>query len=110
MMPSPARHLVQQRAMILSLGVVAVDSVLGRLRPGIRRAAAVPGPEVALLVPSPSDGLIDDFLRHVGGDPAEYDGVIPPHLFPQWGLSLALRALRGCGYPLVKMINGGCRF
>ncbi len=93
--------------MIMSLGTVAVDSLLGRLRD--QRANELPGPEVSIRIPPPTDALIDDFLRHVGSEPAEYAALIPPQLFPQWGLAVALRALRGCGYPLVKMINGGCR-
>jgi hypothetical protein len=107
-MLTPARHLVHQRSMLMSLGNVAMDSVLDRFKPA-SRTAAVPGPEVSTRVAAPPDALIGDFLQHVGADAASHAGVVPPQLFPQWGLPLALRALRGCGFPLVKMINGGCR-
>jgi acyl dehydratase len=107
-MLTPARHLVHQRSMLVSLGNVAVDSVLDRFKPA-PRAGAVPGPELSARVAAPPNALIDDFLKHVGADPSRYAGVVPPQLFPQWGLPLALKALRGCGFPLVKMINGGCR-
>lgn len=50
-----------------------------------------------------------DYLRHVGGDPAAYRGVVPPHLFPQWGFPLAARTLAGVPYPLARVLNGGCR-
>jgi acyl dehydratase len=30
-------------------------------------------------------------------------------LFPYWGLPVALRALRGRRFPLLKLVNGGCR-
>jgi hypothetical protein len=107
-MLTPARHLVHQRSMLVSLGNVAVDSVLERLKP-TQHAGVVPGPELSARVAAPPDALIEDFLRHVGADPSCYAGVVPPQLFPQWGLPLALQALRGCGFPLFKMINGGCR-
>lgn len=107
-MSSPARHLVHQRSMLVSLGNVAVDSVLERFKPS-SGAAAVPGRELSTRIAPPPSALIEDFSKHVGADAASYAGVVPPQLFPQWGLPLALRALRGCGFPLVKMINGGCR-
>jgi hypothetical protein len=106
-MLTPARHLVQQRNMLLSLGSVAAGSLVERFRTRPGTAFTVPGPELSLRLPAPSAALIDDFLRHTGGsiDAA----TIPPQLFPQWGLPVALRALRGSGFPLVKMLNGGCR-
>ena len=107
-MLTPARHLVHQRSMLMSLGNVAVDSLVERFRPP-PRWHALPGPEVSTRLTAPPDALIDDFLRHISADTAGYAGVVPPQLFPQWGLSVALRALRGCGFPLVKMLNGGCR-
>jgi hypothetical protein len=107
-MSSPARHLVHQRSMLVSLGNVAVDSVLERFRPS-SGAGAVPGRELSTRIAAPPAALIEDFSKHIGADAARYAGVVPPQLFPQWGLPLALRALRGCGFPLVKMINGGCR-
>jgi hypothetical protein len=108
-MLAPARHLVEQRHMLRSLGSVAVDSFLERLLPAGRASVSLPGPEVVMQVPGPSRALIRDFLGHVGSDPAADPEHVPPHLFPQWGLSVALRALRGCGFPLLQMLNGGCR-
>ena len=108
-MLTPARHLVEQRHMLRSLGNVAVDSVIERILPAERASVSLPGPEVVMQVPPPSRTLIEDFLGHVGSDPAADPESVPPHLFPQWGLSVALRALRGCGFPLLQMLNGGCR-
>jgi hypothetical protein len=107
-MLTPARHLVHQRSMLMSLGNVAVDSLVERFRQAPRRQA-LPGPEISTHVAAPPDALIEDFLRHIGAEGSGYAGVVPPQLFSQWGLSVALRALRGCGFPLVKMLNGGCR-
>jgi acyl dehydratase len=108
-MLTPARHLVEQRQMLRSLGNVAVDSVIERLRPPRRTSLTLPGPELVMQVAPPSSALIEAFLDHVGSDPAAEATRVPPHLFPQWGLAAALRALRGCGFPLAQMLNGGCR-
>ena len=108
-MLTPARHLVEQRHMLRSLGNVAVDSVIERFLPAERASISLPGPEVVVHVPPPSRALVEDFLGHVGGDPAADPESVPAHFFPQWGLSVALRALRGCGFPLLQMLNGGCR-
>jgi hypothetical protein len=94
--------------MLMSLGNVAVDSLVERFRQSPRRVP-LPGPEISTQVAAPPGGLIDDFLRHIGAEARDYAAVVPPQLFPQWGLSVALRALRGCGFPLIKMLNGGCR-
>lgn len=53
--------------------------------------------------------LIKDYVRHVGGDPSAYKGLVPAHLFPQWSFPLASRTLTGVPYPLLKVLNGGCK-
>ena len=108
-MLSPARHLVQQRSMIASLSGVALDSLRGRFRSVAPAVPTLPGPELSVVVPAPSDDLVDDFLRHIGADGSAFAQRLPAQLFPQWGLPVALRALRGSGLPLTKLINGGCR-
>jgi acyl dehydratase len=60
------------------------------------------------VAPLPAD-LVRDYVRHVGGDPAAYRGVLPPHLWPQWGFPLAARTLTGIPYPIARVLNGGCR-
>jgi hypothetical protein len=98
------RHLAEQRRMLSSLGQVALGSLLARLRPAESRSS-----EVTRRVLGPSRALIEDFLRHVGADPVRYADDLPPPLFPQWVLPVALQALAGSGYPVIKMLNGGCR-
>lgn len=69
----------------------------------------VPGPVfTAVAAPLPGD-LLRDYVDHVGGDPAAYEGRVPPHLFPQWAFPLAARTLVGLPYPLARVVNGGCR-
>ncbi|MBI4511743.1 MAG: hypothetical protein HY698_19070 [Deltaproteobacteria bacterium] len=109
-MAVPVKHVLSQGPVIRALGEVALSSILQGHRNGApSKPLATPGPEIrAVLPPRPAD-LIRDYLRHVGGDPSAYRGVVPPHLFPQWGFGLAAKTLRGIPYPLAKVMNGGCR-
>jgi hypothetical protein len=52
---------------------------------------------------------VRDYLRHVGGNPEAYAGVLPPHLFPQWSFPLAAKTLAKLPYPLTRVVNAGCR-
>lgn len=107
-----ARHLLSQGRVLAALGGTVAEAAsqrLGLARPGDPRAHLVPGAEHSARVPAPPPGLVRDFVRHVGGDPAAYRGQLPPHLFPQWAVPLAARTLRGLPYPMLKVINGGCR-
>jgi acyl dehydratase len=94
--------------MLASLGGAALDSLRGRFRPS-NAPPALPGPELSVVVPAPSDALVEDFLSHIGADASAYAERLPAQLFPQWGLPVALRALRGSGLPITRMLNGGCR-
>jgi MaoC like domain len=87
---------------VLAQGPV-VWSVIGAALPG--RAAA----PTRAVVPPRSPALVDDFVRHVGGDPGRYAAHLPPTLFPQWGFPVLVAALRGAPYPLRRALNGGCR-
>jgi acyl dehydratase len=73
------------------------------------KTVATPSEAVrATLAPRPQ-ALIRDYVRHCGGDPSSYRKVVPPHLFPQWGFPLQAKSLRDLPYPLLKVLNGGCR-
>ncbi len=101
-------HLRHQRRVVASLGQTALTALLQRGKPA-NRPAAVPGPELVTVLPPRPPALIRDYLRHVGGDPGSYRGFVPAHMFPQWGFPLGARTLRGLPYPLMKVLNGGCR-
>jgi acyl dehydratase len=58
-------------------------------------------------VPPRPPALVRDYVRHVGGDPAAYRGLVPPHLYPQWAMPLAARVLRDMPYPAEKALNAG---
>src|SRR4051812_10423132 len=100
------RHVLTQVPVIAALGRVALDGARG---PRQAPTPALPGPWIEEeLAPRP-EALVRDYIRHVGGDPSWYRGAVPAHLFPQWGFPLSARALAGLSYPLVKVMNAGCR-
>ncbi|HUH05315.1 MAG TPA: MaoC/PaaZ C-terminal domain-containing protein [Kofleriaceae bacterium] len=94
--------------MIASLGQTALAAALQRFRPN-GAAPELPGPVIETTLPPRAPELIRDYVRHVGGDPAAYKKTVPPHMFPQWGFPLAAQTLRGVPYPLMRVMNGGCR-
>jgi hypothetical protein len=101
------RHILHQRHALAALAGTAWRA----RRPGplSRPPIALPGPELTARVLAPPPSLVRDYLAHVGGDPAAYRGLMPPHLFLQWSLPLAARTLRGLPYPLLRIVNAGCR-
>lgn len=105
-MAVPYHHLRHQLPVIASLAGTALAALRPRRGPGPSLPSA--GDSVQTIAPR-APALVRDYLRHVGGDPAAYRGVLPPHLFPQWGFPLAARTLAGVPYPLQQVLNGGCR-
>lgn len=104
MKPVALRHILEHGPMLRALGHTA----LGALRaPRAGAAPATPGPWIETEVRPPSPALVRAFVAFSGGDPASYRGVLPPHLFPQWTLASASRALEGVPYPLAKIVNAG---
>jgi hypothetical protein len=108
--PVASRHLLRQRRVIGALGGTAARALLRgmHLRPD-RGSGPLPGREVTAVVAPPAPALVRDYLLHLGADPVSYDGVLPPHLFPHWAFPLAARTLRALPYPLMRMVNAGCR-
>ncbi len=106
-MALPFKHLRHQLPVIASLGSTALHAL--RAPKTGSAPPVVPGPEIVKTIAPRPAALVRDYVRHVGGDPAAYRGVLPPHLFPQWGFPLAARTLEGLPYPLARVLNGGCR-
>ena len=79
------------------------------VQPGPKTPLTLPSAEIVEKIPPLAGDLVRDYVRHVGGDPNAYRGTIPAHLFPQWGFPLAARTLKGIPYPMLKVLNGGCR-
>ena len=108
-MSLPTKHLLHQGRVIASLGQTALSAAMQRFRGVATSAPTTPGPAIEATIPPLSPDLVRDYVRHVGGDPGAWRGEVPPHLFPQWGFPLAAQTLRGVPYPLMKVMNGGCR-
>ncbi len=96
--------------MLRTLGATALSALLDK--PAARAAGGsttTPGPTIARVLEPRPEALVRDYIRHVGGDVGAYKGALPPHMFPQWGFSLAAETLKGIPYPILKVMNGGCR-
>jgi len=104
------RHVLKQGAVLGALGRTAFVA----LRQGMDgreqgSAPVVPGPELKRRSAPLPRKLIDDYVRYLGGDPRAYRGELPPHLFPQWCMPVVARTLEGLPYPLLRVVNGGCK-
>jgi hypothetical protein len=105
------KHVLQQGPVLAALGRAAIAAMKEQI--GINGVAksAPPLPSQELIervAPRPRD-LVRDFVRNVGGDPDRYKRTLPPEMFPQWTFPIASKTLAGIPYPLVKVMNGGCR-
>lgn len=103
------RHIVHQHRVIGSLSAVVLRSVLQRLERGEKLLEALPGPELEAEIAPLPQSLVRDYVRHVNGEPGAYARTVPPHLFPHWSMPLAAQTLRKLPYPLLRVLNGGCR-
>jgi hypothetical protein len=95
--------------MLAALGKTAARALTQRWRSGKAATLITPGPELKRTFAPPSSALIDAYVQHIGGEPRAYRDSIPPHLFSHWALPVASETLRGVPYPLLRVINGGCR-
>lgn len=108
-MSVPSRHIFHQGPVLAALGRTAFLAFKQR-GSGVPSAPPVtPGPEIFRSRPPLPRDLIDDYVRHVGGDARAYRGEVPPHLFPQWCMPALARTLEELPYPLLRVVNGGCR-
>lgn len=101
------RHVLEQGPMLRSIGKVALGTLLRSDAKQVRPAA--PGPWITEEIAPPSPALMRAFVKNAGGDPASYKGTVPPHLFSQWALPVAARALGDLPYPMARVVNAGCR-
>jgi hypothetical protein len=104
MKPATFKHIFEQGPMLRALGTQAIGAIRG---PSSKEKPATPGPWIDGDARAPSAELIRDFVAFSRGDQSSYRGVVPPHLFPQWTLATASRALGGLPYPLAKIVNAG---
>ncbi len=104
------KHLVHQGPVIATIGKAAVSALEQSVRGAPRGPApALPSAEITATIPPRPRDLVADYVRAVGGDRSAYKKRLPPHMFPQWTFPVAARTLEGIPYPLIKVLNGGCR-
>jgi len=87
-----------------------VRAATRRARPDSRgvEGLELPGPTRTATVPARPSALVRDYTRLVGGSPSWYKGVLPAHLFPQWGFPLLARTLDPLPYDMRRILNAGC--
>ena len=106
----PSRYILHHGAVLRALARGAVTALRQRSQPSTSAGPPpTPGPTLLAEVPPLPADLVRAYVRHVGGDPASYRDELPPHLFPQWVFPLQARTLQGIHYPMLRVLNGGCR-
>ncbi len=103
------RHLVHHGPVLQGLGKTFMAARNQPRELTGQTAPNTPGPEVSSRLPARPPQLIADFVRHIGGNPKAYRDTVPPHLFPQWTFGLASQLMLPLPYPLMRIVNGGCR-
>ena len=104
-----SRFVLQQGPMLATLGRTAVRALAQQFGQARTGAPVIPSPVITRTMPPPASSLIDAYIAHLGGDPRSYKGSVPPHFFPQWSVPVAAETLAGVPYPIVKVLNAGCR-
>ncbi|MDX1498190.1 MAG: hypothetical protein R3352_11585, partial [Salinisphaeraceae bacterium] len=61
------------------------------------------------VVKAGSDELVEHYIRWCGVNDNRYDGVLPPHFFAKYGMSMVARVTGMVPYNLMSVVNQGCR-
>ena len=102
-------HLFRQGPVIKSLIRTVASSKGGKSHEAGSPGDLARAPVLEQTVEARHPKLIEEYIRHVGGQPSWYRGTLPPHLFPQWGFPLLARTLEGLPYNMSRVLNGGSR-
>jgi acyl dehydratase len=109
-MPVSSRYVLQQGPMLATLGKTAALAFAQRIAPKRTHTPPItPSPAVMRSFAAPPPELLDAYVRHLGGDPKAYRDSVPPHFFPHWAIPVAAETLTGLPYPILRVINAGCR-
>jgi hypothetical protein len=95
--------------MLATLGKTAARALAQRLHNGKAAALTTPGPTITRTFAPISSRLLDEYVAFCGGDPRAYKGIVPPHFFPHWAMPVAAETIRGVPYPILRVLNAGCR-
>jgi len=109
-MSLPFKDIIHQGPVLAAISKTAWFGLQQHLNKGPGGGIpTVPGPVFQADLPPRDPALVRDYVRQVGGDPSAYKKIVPPHMFPQWGYAMAAKTLVGLPYPVMKVLNGGCR-
>lgn len=108
MMGISMRHVLEQGPMLRTLGGAALTAL--KKHDPKKAKPSTPGQWISMTADAPSEALIRAFVKNAGGDPSAYKGIVPPHLFPQWAMPAAFKAISETPYPLMRVMNAGCKF
>jgi len=103
-------HVFRQGPMLATLARVASASILRNFLPTKSSTPDIPGPVYSSIVAPRSCNLIRDYIYHVGGDPGNYRGILPPHFFPQWGFPILAQTIQSLPYNVSQILNAGAKF
>lgn len=99
------RYVLHQGPVLAALARTAAVA----LKKDRKTSTETPGPTLTGSVGPRPEALVRDYIRSCGGSPSWYRGVVPAHMFPQWGFPLLSRTLVQIPYDMRKVLNGGCR-
>jgi acyl dehydratase len=68
----------------------------------------VPGDWLRRTLPPPGPALVRDYVLENGGDPGAWADELPPHLFAQFGIPLAMQVIASLPFPVHRTLNAGC--
>jgi len=103
-------HTFRQGPMLATLARVAYSSITQQFFESKGSIPDIPGQEYSAVVSPRSPSLIRDYMDHVGCNPNNYRGILPPHFFPQWGVPLLAQTIHSLPYDVSKILNGGAKF
>ncbi len=105
-MAVPARYLLRQGPNLIALAKGGA-SALRKPKSG-GPAPTVPGPLIERTFQPPTADHVASYVRHTGGNPAAYKGVVPGHMFSFWAFQAMSACMEGLPYDLSKALNAGC--
>ena len=108
-MKSSLVFLPHHRPVIASFLRLGAGALAQRLRPAPTRTWILPGPAVEQEVEPLPESLLRAYARHVGDTTTDVSQEVPFHLFPQWAFGATGTLLASMPYPLLRVMNAGCR-
>lgn len=100
-------NIRHQLPVLASLGEAVASGIWRSVAGGPKKVPDTPGPENRVTIDPISPELVREFVAGIGGDPAVWRGLVPPHLFPQWCFPLSVQAFREVPWPLWRALNAG---